>query len=43
MGEGLFLQYHDKYMNSCSSIHNYRIKRKNRQMTILISNGYFSH
>jgi hypothetical protein len=43
MGEGLFLKYHDQYMNSCSSIHNYRIKEKNRQMTILTSNGYFSH
>jgi hypothetical protein len=33
---GLVFEYHRKYMNNCSSIHNYSIEKENRQMTILI-------
>ena len=33
VGGGLFFEYHDKYMNNCSSIHNYSTKEKNRQIT----------
>jgi hypothetical protein len=33
VGGGLFFEYHAKYMNNCSSIHDYSTKQKNRQIT----------
>src|SRR5687767_657866 len=34
------LEKHNKYMNSCSSIHDYSIKKENCQMTLLL---FISH
>ena len=36
MSGGWFLEEHNKYMNNCSSIQYYKIKKENRQMTILL-------